>query len=227
MSAFAETGVIPIAALEAAINAVLGQDPETLRRLGRLHGKVVAIELCSAPDDALLARVFVLPGAGGLRLLATFAGSPDTVLRGTPLALTRLGLGDSMQAVQSGEVRVTGDLELGQAFKRALAGLHIDWEEGLAQALGDSVAHRTGHAVRSVRAWATSSAQDLRGNVTEYLQEELRLLPGRAELDGWLGAVDVLRDDCARLEARVQRLRARLAGRHQASQQASPPARRD
>ncbi|WP_160173730.1 hypothetical protein [Nitrincola sp. A-D6] len=41
----------------------------------------------------------------------------------------------------------------------------------------------------------------------EYLQEELRILPPRAEIDGFLEAVDQLRDATERLEARINTLR--------------------
>ena len=43
-------------------------------------------------------------------------------------------------------------------------------------------------------------------NVTEYLQEETRNLPTRIETNHFFSAVDNVRTDSDRLEARVQRL---------------------
>jgi ubiquinone biosynthesis protein UbiJ len=48
-------------------------------------------------------------------------------------------------------------------------------------------------------------------DVSEYLQEESRLLPTRHEVEAYLNAVDALRASADRLEQRVARLHARVA----------------
>jgi ubiquinone biosynthesis protein UbiJ len=45
-------------------------------------------------------------------------------------------------------------------------------------------------------------------NVGEYLQEESRAVPSRYEVDAFRDAVNVLRDDVARFEVRLQRAEA-------------------
>ena len=50
------------------------------------------------------------------------------------------------------------------------------------------------------------SAQAMRLNTQEYLQEESRLLPADAELNYYYEQVDQLRLDTERLEARINRL---------------------
>ena len=47
-------------------------------------------------------------------------------------------------------------------------------------------------------------------DITEYLQEESRYLPQQDEVNKFLAAVDVLRNDVERLDARVKRLQARI-----------------
>lgn len=215
MNAANEAVLGAVGAAEAAVNAYLRQDPEALARLGRLAGSVIAVELVSAARDdvpaELLARVFLLPGPDGMALLIDYAGSPDTTLRGTPGALARLGLGgEGFGSVFTGEVQIEGDLELGQRFKRAMDAMRFDWEEALSRVLGDAAAHRVGHLARDLSRWTDYARDELGRNTGEYLQEELRALPTRAELDVWLRGVDVARDDCARLEARIARLRERL-----------------
>lgn len=214
MSVADESRMAGLGALEAAVNGYLRQAPDTLRRLGRLAGRVVAVELITAPQTPtppeVLARVFVLPGGDGIALLAEHAGPADTTLRGTPLGLARLGLGeDSFGSVFKGAVQIEGDIELGQQFKRALDGMQFDWEEWLSRLVGDAAAHRAGHATRGTSRWVEQTREALGRNAAEYLQEELRLLPTRAELEAWLHEVDTARDDCARLEARIARLQAR------------------
>jgi ubiquinone biosynthesis protein UbiJ len=50
------------------------------------------------------------------------------------------------------------------------------------------------------------AADTLEQNLTEYLLEESRLLPKRAQVEKFLAAVDTLRADSDRLVQRVQRL---------------------
>ena len=192
--------------LETALNYYLQLDPESLRRLGRLQGKVIAIEL-----RGLETTIYALPGSYGLRLHSSWEDEVDTTISGTPLALTRMGLGDSGKALFSGDVTISGDTETGQQFKRILDGMDIDWEEQLSRFTGDLVAHRAGNLVRDGLQWGRRALHSLQLDVTEYLQEESRILPGQAEFAAFTEQVERLRDDSARLEARVERLRRRLA----------------
>ena len=114
-------GLIPLAALEAAINTALRLDPETLQRLRGFEGRVVALEFRGAPLN-----LYLLPGVDGVQLLSAFEAEPDTTLSGTPLALLRFGTGGG--GLFGGEITIRGDVELGQRFKALLEGLQIDRE---------------------------------------------------------------------------------------------------
>ena len=109
-----------------------------------------------------------------------------------------------------GDVVITGDVALGQAFRDLLLAVDIDWEENLSRFTGDVLAHQLGNAVRSGQHWARQSRHTLKQDAAEYLQEEGRLLIAGDEMAGYLGAVDTLREDVDRLTARVQRLGKRL-----------------
>lgn len=190
------------ASLEAAVNRVLRLDPDTLARLTALSGKVIAVEL-----RGLNTALYLVPEKSGLNVFSRFDGEPDTALRGTPLALARMGLekhaGDSLFA---GDVEIIGDTELGQEFREILDGLDIDWEEQLSLVTGDAVAHQIGNAVRSASAWGKKTLETLSRDAAEYLQEESRDLPNRGEVESFLTDVDELRSDVDRLEARIKRL---------------------
>ncbi len=194
--------------LETALNYYLHLDPETLKRLGRLQDKVIAIEL-----RGLDTTFYALPGSYGLRLHSSWEDPVDTTISGTPLAMTRMGLGDSSRALFSGDVTISGDVETGQQFKRILDSIDIDWEEQLANFTGDMIAHRTGNLVRDGLQWGRQLLDSLQQDVTEYLQEESRILPGRTEITPFMDEVDRLRDDTERLEARIKRLQRHLAER--------------
>jgi len=200
-----EGGSVPggiLAALETVVNRYLSLDPEGAARLEDLQGRVILIELAGFGT-----RVYVVPGNDGLQLFGDYAGEPDCVLCGTPLALARMGVsGQKEDQLFSGEVRIAGDTHLAQAFGNFLGGLEVDWEEQLSRLLGDAAAHQVGVQVRGIERWGRRTSDILTQDIQEYLQEEARLLPSRYETRAFLDDVDRLRDDVDRLAARVARL---------------------
>jgi ubiquinone biosynthesis protein UbiJ len=103
-------------------------------------------------------------------------------------------------------VRIKGDIELGQRFKRILDQLDLDWEEWLSGFTGDLVAFKTGQVIRSFNSWGKDALKILELDAREYLQEEGQLNPHRSELDSFAKNISQLRDDTARLEARLSRI---------------------
>lgn len=194
------------AAIETAINQVLKLDPETVERIQTLQGKVIAIEL-----RGLDTVMYILPQAGKLNVYSNFEGEADTVLRGSPVALARMGLAKNAGDVLfEGDVEITGDVELGQQFREIIDGLDIDWEEHLSHVTGDVVAHKLGSFARGALDWGRNTVETLGRDAAEYLQEESSDLPSRDEVEMFLTGIDDLRSDIDRLEARVQRFSTRL-----------------
>jgi ubiquinone biosynthesis protein UbiJ len=139
---------------------------------------------------------------------------PDTVLRGTPFGIARLGLGrgKAQGTLFSGEVEIGGDVETGQDFKAVLDALDIDWEEQLARYTGDVVAHQAGNAARGAGRWLDQARLTVEQDLSEYLQEELRVVPTRIEIENLVEEIDRLALDAERLEARLKRLLATRGG---------------
>jgi ubiquinone biosynthesis protein UbiJ len=187
-------------------NRLLRLDPENLKRLGDFEGKIIALAPASAPVPTL----YVRPSAEGLRLLTAYDGNVDVTLRGTLPAFVRLAAGGSAaELMATTELAIEGDLDLGRRFQRFLAGIHIDWEEQAARVMGDIAAHKLGNVVRDLAAWRRHATQTLSADITEYLQEESRVLAPSTRVDTFLRAVDQLRADADRLEARVRHLQVR------------------
>lgn len=188
--------------LESAFNRYLAMDPDAGIRLQPLDGRTIALELRGF-DLVVCLRV----AAGRVSVLPEPDTEADTTLRGTPLGFARLGLGDDSTApLFSGDVSITGDVEAGQAFKAMLDVLDIDWEEQLAGITGDMVAHQLGNAARSAGNWLRQGRTTLEQDLGEYLQEELRVVPTRIEIENFMADVDRLHMDLERLEARIRRL---------------------
>jgi len=194
------------AALENALNLYIKQDPDALRKLAALTGKVIAL---SVTGTGL--TFYFLADDAGLRVLGHYEGSVDTHLSGTPLGCARLAFDKRGAALFEGAVAIDGDTDTGQAFQDLLGGVDWDWEEQLSRLTGDVVAHQAGRFAGRARQFIHDSRETLAGDAGEYLQEEARLLPGQTELGYFLGDVDRLRDDVERLQARVERLLRRVA----------------
>lgn len=190
-----------------AVSAALRLDPDTPRRLARLAGAVIALELRGTPWT-----LYCLPHAEGIALRDACETPAQARLRATPLGFLRAALGEGTDLVFRGELEIVGDVELGQRFQRLLMGLDIDWEEQLARVVGDVAAHQLMRGARAGRAWSVAAGHALAQDLGEYLQDETRLLPPRALVEDYLRAVDVTRADVDRLEARVRRLQRHLSG---------------
>ena len=197
-----------LAAAEGVVNAALGLDPEGAARLARLQGQVLLLQIAGFGT-----RIYVIPAERGLLLFGDYDAEPDCIVRGSPAALLRMVLSEHREdSVFEGAVEVEGDNGLAQGLGDVLRGLDIDWEEQFSKLVGDTLAHRIGLQARAGSRWAERSGKVLAQDLREYLQEEGRLLPSRDEIRGFLGAVDTLRDDVERLEARIARLKPARTG---------------
>jgi ubiquinone biosynthesis accessory factor UbiJ len=188
--------------LEGAINRALRLDPDALRRLAELNGKVILLELAQAGSPV---RLYVLPSEAGVLLRDAHDAVPDVTISGTlSIFLRQFQRGPTV----SGELIVRGDIELGQRFQRVLASARPDWEEGLAQAIGDVPAHQLGRAARALREWGEQALRTLGADAAEYMKEEALIAAKPERVQQFLREVDRLRADTDRLEKRIQRLHA-------------------
>ncbi|MCU7904861.1 MAG: SCP2 sterol-binding domain-containing protein [Candidatus Thiodiazotropha sp. (ex Epidulcina cf. delphinae)] len=190
------------ASFEQLLNQAIRLDPETPARLAPMHGRVIRLELLG-----LDISLHLIPGPAGIQLFSDYEGQPDCILRGAPLDLANMrGSRRSADRLFSGSVQIEGDTDLAQRFSEFLSGLDVDWEEQLSRLTGDVIAHEIGNLVRTAIGWGRALGDTAEQDLQEYLQEELRLLPGRFETAPFLNEVDRLRDDAERLDARIQRL---------------------
>jgi ubiquinone biosynthesis protein UbiJ len=178
-----------------------------------------ARELCDELQGTLIAvrvrntglAMYVRVDANELTLLGEFDEVPDATITGSLLSLARLAGESGESAVRDGSLELTGDAEVAQSFQRLLRYGRPELEEEVSEILGDVAAHELGEFARHVGRWGREARETLRQNFSEYLQEESRALPTRYEVLQFQKRVDVLRDDAARLDARLTRLEA-LAG---------------
>lgn len=192
--------------LEAAFNTWLTLDEKThgqaRQRLQALQGKLIHLRITNPGFD-----LYFLPTAEQVRISATYDATPDVSIQGSALAFMRLAQAeDSGKAMLENGIKIDGDLGLGTEFSKILREIDVDWEELLSRAVGDTIAHQAGQMARTTKGWLDQSAQAMRLNTQEYLQEEARLIPAEAELNYYYEQIDQLRMDADRLEARLNRL---------------------
>jgi len=192
-------------ALETSINLVLKKDPETLKKFSALHGKVIAFDFTD-----LNFTLYLFPHTEGVQVQYLYEGQADTTLQGSPLAFINMSLGDSTESFFSGGVRIKGDIELGQHFKRILDHLDLDWEEWLSEYSGDLIAFKVGSLIGSFNSWGKETLNILKLDASEYVKDEGQLSPHPGEIEDFANNISHLRDQTARLEARILRLQKQL-----------------
>ena len=198
--------------LELALNTLLRLDPDSLTRTAALFGKVMMVELVFTTAGAAGPRLtfYLLPGAEGIQVTASYPNVSHVQIRGTPLALAKQFRQGSGEGLASG-VEVQGDSQVAKAFQELLSRIDIDWEEQLSRLIGDALAYQVGTAVREFRAWGRQALNTLLTNAAEYFQQETRDLPPSGAMATFLDGVDTLRSDTDRLEARIRRLQQRCS----------------
>lgn len=191
------------AILETGINAVLRLDPEARRCLGELSGRRIRLRIERQQQTWLL--LDVLPDEAGLRLRPSADDvRADVEISGEPGFFFRLP-GRAGATPAAGELRIRGDLALGNRFREILEHIDPDFEEALVPFTGDVVAHQLGRLARGATAFGRQAAGTLAQDAAEYFREEARLLARRDQVDQFLKDVDRLRDDVERFEQRLKR----------------------
>lgn len=192
---------------ESVLNRNVGASTPARELLQQLAGRAFAIEAGAAPGPTL--RVRIAAEATGLRV--TSGDEPaDATVAGTPLSLLALLRDDAAGHLHGGSVTIRGDAETAQAFEQLLKHARPDLEEELARVVGDGPAYHAARVARGVLSWGRQAADSFARNVGEYLQEEGRDVPASAELEQFLEAVDRVREDVDRAEARLRLLESRL-----------------
>jgi ubiquinone biosynthesis protein UbiJ len=170
--------------------------------MAALEGKVIGLDL-----RGLDLSFYLIPGRDGIQVLGHYESQPDTMVRGTPITLLRLGIDPGLdKGLFAGDVEITGDTDTGQRFREILNSMDVDWEEILSSACGDVMAHQLGSIIRSTSRFARHGMNLFIDDVSEYLQEEARMLPARILIENFITDVSRLNLHADRLEARIVQL---------------------
>ena len=181
--------------LDWASHQILGLDPEVQSELSSYAGKLIKIELISTELS-----FYCQPTQTGVRVFANSKKKANATIRGTPISLAVMGINQKFGWLDKpAGVEIQGDAELVHELMLLMKKFRIDWEEFIAQALGDRVAQLVGGQCRAFGDYSADVVRRFQTNAVDYLQEELRLLPPHEEVHDFMSDVDELRDRVERL----------------------------
>jgi ubiquinone biosynthesis protein UbiJ len=186
------------ATLGNLLNRGLPRSPRARQLVAELEGRSLDVEV----RDLLTLRV-----ASNGQTLDIDMSRGDTpasaTVTGGPLSLLALS-GDSGQAViQRGDVTISGDTEVAQAYRELAQLLRPDLEEELSLVIGDVPAHQLGRLARLGSRFGRRAVDTTLQNIAEYLGHERGDLVSRNEGEEFLRGVDAVREGVDRLEARL------------------------
>lgn len=161
---------------ETLVNAALNEDPGSPARLRAVQGKTFRVRLDELPWPLTLTFT---------REQVLFMGTEYEAIDGE--VCTSLGMlqslqdaGEVTQAIQRGEVRLSGDPIFAQQASQVLLGLQIDWEQALAERFGDVAGYWLSQGLQRARSRLPDVAE-WRSWLSETLTEEKKLMPGQVE----------------------------------------------
>lgn len=186
--------------IESALNAYLSTRPSARNTLSKLAGQSLGVTLL--PQNLMVTLIF---GDDQVSVMREYEGEPTTQLTGSASDLIKLL--KNPNAVMFGQgVEVKGDSALLQRLSHAFDNPTLDWEDWLADQIGDLPAAMLMKPIKQSLEWANSSQHTVAMTAKEYLQEEINLLPTRVEFEGFVDDARQLKQKTELIEHRLKRL---------------------
>ncbi|NLS13692.1 SCP2 domain-containing protein [Vibrio sp. SM6] len=188
------------AVVETTLNTLLRDDPELMRRLARLRGKVIQVHL----KEWQKSLTFVF--SQQVDVLAHYEGEPDCYLALSLSVLPQLrDQANITQLIKQDKLELTGDIQLAQSFSRLLHDAKPDLEEWLSRVTGDALAHTLVGSAKQFARHIRQRQQQHQSHLAQVLVEEWRIAPGPLEVAHFCDEVDALQSQTAHLQARLDR----------------------
>lgn len=194
--------VVMIKTLERIINHAISLDPDHVELLSPLQEKPLTLVL----EDWRLALTFI-PQPNAFKLSTNQADQARTAIKGNVGDLLPLVFAQSPQAalMESG-LHIQGQVHILDKYQTFFKQLDIDWEGQLAKRVGPSFARAIFNPLRLAKQKAQKQLSAAKTDLPEWLQEEVRLVPTRVEIENLYQDIALLREQLDRLELKVSQL---------------------
>lgn len=177
------------------LNHLLDQAPGAHARLQRHAGATARLQLGGVSLSFSIAE--------NGRLRADDSETPAVTLRLPADALLK-AMHDGDAALR--DARIEGDAALAETLGQVLRGLRWDAAEDLSRLVGDVAAERLVAGARGALSAGRDLGDRLLTSTGEYFADEANIVMRRAAITDFSNEVDVLRDDSARLQKRLEAL---------------------
>jgi len=190
--------------LEAGVNRVLALDPASEQRLLKLQGKTLQLDL-----EGLDITLFLSFDSGNVRVGLDSDTEPDTLVRGTPVALFAMAAPGEAEhwGLPGSNVHIEGDANLARDLERLFSALEPDFEKPITDLLGDVLGFQVASGLKQGAEGMRAAAESTIKMAGSFFRDESETLVRPPELDEFNRAVDTLNDAIERLEARLRDLR--------------------
>ncbi|MEK9933541.1 MAG: SCP2 sterol-binding domain-containing protein [Luminiphilus sp.] len=197
-----------LAGAERAMNQAIAMAPTSHQALGGLSGTLLGVEVTTLDLTLYIEMV----DATEIRLMTHCEDQPDAFVRGTLEDFGALATSEDPAAtlINSG-IELQGSSHSLIALQQVISRMDIDWEAPLVDLLGDVIGHQIAEGLRSVFRWGEGARASLKRQVSEYLLEEGRLTPPKAELEHFYDAVQSLAMRVDRAQNQFEKLLAKAA----------------
>lgn len=187
------------------LNKIAFFDPKTEQVFDKLSGKILKFGIYF--NDRTFSKTYRF-SKNGLEMIPS--QNPETIhlsMEGPVSAfLCLLMQKDPHKATQKG-LTITGDTDMAMALQDFLFNLELDFGEAIALLTNDSLAFHAEHFIGTLKKRKETLFASLTQSFREYLEEEKNLIPNQYLLEDFYADIDVLEQDVARLEARLNRVR--------------------
>lgn len=189
------------AAIETTLNTLIKDDPQLVRRMARLKGQVIQVEMKE------LGKRLTFVFSQQVDVLAQYEGVPDCFLSLNLTVLPELREQSNItRLIKQDKLELEGDIQLSQNFAKLLTDAKPDIEEWLSRLTGDVVAHTLVSGVKQSLGWLQKSGQNKQNQLAQALTEEWLIAPAPLEIAHFCDQVDDISKQYAELEIRFQRL---------------------
>lgn len=201
--------VIAVAtALELAVNRALELAPSARKDLAELGGTLLAIE-CTKPEVEMF---MVIEPCGSLTIKTYSEVKATTRVRGSLDDFLSLATAEDPAATLiNSDLEIIGNSAPLVAVQQIITRMDIDWEAPLVAVLGDVAGHQFAQLLRGAFSWGQAAGKSLRRQLSEFILEEGRLSPPKAELENFYTEVQSLSLRVERLQSRLARLAKRVS----------------
>ncbi len=203
-----------LAAAERALNQAIALAPTSHQELDALSGTLLGIEITSLD---LTLYIDIVSGTE-VQLMMHCERATDAFVRGSMEDFAALAASDDPAATLiNGGIELEGRSTSLINLQQTISKMDVDWEAPLVEVLGDVAGHQLAQTLRRFFRWSEGARASLKRQLSEYLLEEGRLTPPKAELEFFYDSVQSLSMRVERAQQQVEKLIAKAASNRKTS----------